>query len=355
MVKEDLFKEIKSKNETRALVPLIILIIILVLAAYSLTIVPSMKVGLFEAINTLLDGIRGIQPKTFDEFYKSELIYKVNGPRAIGAILAGATLAVSGAVLQNIIRNPLADPYTLGISSGAMFGMVISVTMGVSIIPFIANDDGMVVNAFIFALIPTTIIVLVSMFKKVTPTMMILCGIAVMYVFNAFSTIIKYVVDPDTYAIIYTWSIGSLSGLSWGSMPKMALGVILTLIPLWLMYRKINIVAIGDKEATTLGVDPNRTRIVCLICISLGTALIVCYTGTIGFVGLVAPHIARAIVKSNCRYLIPTSATLGALMVLGADILMRLIKPSLPVGVMLAIIGAPVFILILIRMKKSIW
>ncbi|MBQ3735423.1 MAG: iron ABC transporter permease [Candidatus Methanomethylophilaceae archaeon] len=354
-MKEDLFREIKEKNQLRTLIPAIILVVVVLIAAYSLTILSSTTVGFIEALNTFIDGLRGVQPKSFDEYYKMELIYRTNGPRAIGAILAGATLAVSGAVLQNIIRNPLADPYTLGISSGAMFGMVISVTMGICVVPFFADQDGMVVNAFVFALIPTAIIILVSMFKKVTPTMMILCGIAVMYVFNAFSTIIKYVVDPDTYAIIYTWTIGSLSGLSWESMPKMAMGVVLTFIPLWLMYRKINVVAIGDKEATTLGVDPNKTRIICLICISLGTALIVCYTGTIGFVGLVAPHIARAIVKSNCRYLIPTSATIGALMVLGADVLMRLIKPSLPVGVMLAIIGAPVFILILIRMKKSIW
>ncbi len=353
-MKEELFDRIRRINGNRAMIPLIILLLTALLAAYSLSVSP-LKIGIFDAINTFIDGVRGYSPKDFDSFLRYELIYNGNGPRMVGAILAGATLAVSGAVLQNIIRNPLADPYTLGISSGAMFGMVISVTMGFSIIPFLDGLDAQIANAFIFALVPTAVIVLISMFKKISPTMMILCGIAVMYIFNAISTMIKYVVDPDTYAVIYTWAIGSVSGLAWGAMPRMLAGMLLVLVPLWIMYRRINIVSLGDNQAITLGVDPNKTRIVCLILISLGTAAIVCYTGTIGFVGLVAPHIARAIVKSNCRYLIPTSAAIGGIMVLGADVLMRLLEPSLPVGVMLAVIGSPVFILILIRMRRSMW
>lgn len=326
----------------------------IVMAIVSLS-VSQIEIGVMEAFDIFRDGMNGVKPDNFDDFLKMKIVYEENGPRAIGAICAGAVLAASGAVLQNVIRNPLADPYTLGISSGALFGMVISVIFGFSAIPFLGNLDGQIVNAFLFALVPTAVVVFIAAFKKVTPTMMILCGIAVMYIFSAMTTMIKYTMEPETLAQVYTWSIGSVSGLSWGSAPKLLAALLITMVPLMLVHRRIDIVAQGDAGALTLGVNPNRLRIFCLVIVSIGTAIIVCYTGTIGFVGLVAPHIARIFVGADCRGLIPCSAAIGSVMVLGSDMAIRALAPSLPAGVMVALICSPVFVFILARMKRSYW
>lgn len=161
--------------------------------------------------------------------------------------------------------------------------------------------------------------------------------------------------DPDKYALIYIWSIGSVEGVQWGAIPRLIGAFLLTLIPLWLWYSKIDVVSQGDNQAITLGVNPNLTRLLCLIVISLGTSIIVCHTGTIGFIGLVAPHIARKYVGSGCRQLIPASAAIGALMVICSDVALRMMEPGLPVGVMIALICSPVFIIVLINMKKNSW
>ncbi len=354
MVNDEVLAEIHRTNRNRLRLPLIILAISLIVAVASLCIA-QVKIGFLESLRIFVDGVMGVEPNNYRDHLKMYLVFENNGPRAVGALLAGGTLAVGGAVLQNIIRNPLADPYTLGISSGAMFGMVIAVTTGISIIPFLSDSDSYTANAFICALIPTAVIVLLSVFKKVSPTMMILCGIAVMYIFSAFTTMIKFTMDAESYAQIYTWAIGTVGGLSWIVVGKMGIAFLITLIPMWAWYRNIDIIAQGDNQAITLGVNPNRMRIICLIFISLGTAIIVCYTGTIGFVGLVAPHIARRFVGSGCRYLIPASATIGGLMVLASDIVLRIFEPGLPVGVMIAMICSPVFIYILVKMKRNSW
>ncbi len=325
-----------------------------VMAILSLSI-SQIDLGVMEAFSIFRDGMNGVKPANFEEFLKMRIVYEENGPRAIGAICAGAVLAASGAALQNIIRNPLADPYTLGISSGALFGMVISVIFGFSVVPFLSDLDGQMVNAFLFALVPTAVVIFIAAFKKVTPTMMILCGIAVMYIFSAMTTMIKYTMEPETLAQVYSWSIGSVSGLSWGSTPKLMAAVLVTVVPLMLVHRRIDIVAQGDDGALTLGINPNRLRIFCLVAVSVGTAITVCYTGTIGFVGLVAPHIARIFVGADCRGLIPCSAAIGSVMVLGSDMVIRSIAPQLPVGVMVALICSPVFIFVLARMKRSYW
>lgn len=315
----------------------------------------DVKIGLLEGIRIFVDHMSGSEPSGFLPTLKDRIVFEQNMPRALGAILAGATLSICGASLQSLIRNPLADPYTLGISSGAMFGMVLSVGLGISIIPFINPDDGLILNAFVMSLLPTAVIVFIATFKKVTPTMMILTGIAVMYIFTALTTLIKYSVEAETLSFIYQWSIGSVSGISWENIPKMIAGLLIAGVPMIFIHRRIDIVAQGDEGAIALGINPNKLRIISLILASLATSIIVCYTGTIGFVGLVAPHIARIFVGSMGKMLIPASAALGAFMVLGSDYIVRLVDSSLPVGVILALVCSPVFILILIKMRKSSW
>ena len=329
-------------------------VVILIVASILSIIICPIKISPVEAFTAFFKHLSGTVPENYHDYLVDYHVWN-NLPRAICAILAGAILACGGAAMQSMIRNPLADPYTLGISSGALFGMVIWTILGISLIPFASSGDAPFFNAFLMALVPTFIVLAMSLFKKVSPTTMILCGIGVMYVFNAFTTILKYSTDSDTLKDLYLWTVGSINGLVWGSLPKLALAFLISFIPMMLYSKHLDIVSQGDTNAVSLGVNPNRTRIIFMVIISISVAIVVCYTGTIGFVGLIAPHIARILVGSRCIVLVPCSAVLGGIMVFGADCIVRLFFPALSVGVILAVVCSPIFIYILMRMKRSAW
>lgn len=328
-------------------------VLLAALAIMSIVICP-IRISIPDAFVAFFKHIAGIVPDNYRDYLIDYHVWN-NLPRAICALLAGAVLACGGAAMQSMIRNPLADPYTLGISSGALFGMVVWAVLGISIVPFLSSGDAPFVNAFIMAMVPTIIVLLMSMFKKVSPTTMILCGIGVMYIFNAFTTILKYTTESDILKDLYLWTVGSIGGLVWGSLPKIAFAFLLCFIPMMIFRNQLDIVSQGDTNAISLGVNPNRLRLFFMILISISVAIIVCYTGTIGFVGLVAPHIARIFVGSKSSVLIPCSAVIGAAMVFTADCVVRMLFPTLSVGVILAIICSPIFIYILMRMKRSAW
>jgi ABC-type Fe3+-siderophore transport system permease subunit len=195
---------------------------------------------------------------------------------------------------------------------------------------------------------------MVSSFKKMSPNMMILIGIGIMYMFNAFSTFIKFNADPDALQEIYEWSIGSVgSVVGWNAIPPLIIGTVIILAVGIYLANDINVLTSGDSMAKALGVKPVFTRIICFVAISISTGICVCFTGTIGFVGLVAPHIVRLFVGSDNKILIPASAILGAMMILFADILVRKIPGGLPAGVITALIGAPIFMYILYMQRKK--
>ena len=287
---------------------------------------------------------------------KDQIVWEMNFPRAIGGVAVGVILGVGGAVMQSVVKNPLADPYTTGISSGAMFGVTVYLVMGISIIPFASGELPLIVNAFVFSLIPAGVIIFVSSFKKTSPTMMVLIGIGVMYVFSASITLLKYTASSDTIADIYIWGVGSIGKITWDNIPLLLGAMAFIVISSMYMSKSINILSSGDKSAMSFGVNPFRMRIMCLTIVSVSTAVAVCFTGTIGFVGLVAPHIARMTVGSNLRYMIPCSAAVGGLMLIAADCIARHAGTTgLPVGVITALIGSPLFLYFLIKQKKNAW
>ncbi len=283
-------------------------------------------------------------------------IWNVRTPRAIGAVLTGAALSVAGAVMQNDFRNPLADPYTMGISSGAFLGAVLSIVLGISVIPLAPAGLRTVSNAFVFSLIPTLLIIAVAKHRRLTPTAMILTGIAVMYLFSSVCQFILVTAPSESLADAYSWRIGSFSDVSWDSLPVMATGTILGVAALWLMSGKLNVMYAGDRSAQTLGEDAGRIRLITLVIASFLTASVVSYTGTIGFIGLVGPHVARIFVGSDNRYLISASAAFGSAFMLLADTVAKVSGTNgLPVGVISAMVGGPLFIYILIRQRRSAW
>ncbi|MBO4797300.1 MAG: iron ABC transporter permease [Candidatus Methanomethylophilaceae archaeon] len=324
----------------------------------SLTI-SRIDITFVQAMEVIYNHITGVIPDRKEDYagwWIDQVITNDNAPRTICGVCVGAVLAISGAVMQSITRNPLTDPYTIGISSAAMFGVTITVVYGICAIPGLAGEEGKIVNAFVFALIPSAAIVFVSSFKKVSPTMMVLIGIALMYMFSAFTTFIKFNAESEKLQEIYEWSLGTLSKTDWGSVAVISSVFVLILVSMVILANRINVINAGEKESVSFGENPVRIRLVCFVIISLATAASVCYTGTIGFVGLVAPHIARLFVGSNCKILIPASAILGGLMVVGSDCIVRSISVDLPVGVITALIGSPLFIYFLFRQRrKAIW
>lgn len=310
------------------------------------------NISLSDSIQTFFDHLLGNPVDARNDRY----IWEVRTPRAIGAIISGAALSVAGVVMQNDFRNPLAEPYTMGISSGAFLGAVLSIVLGISIVPFLPGDLEIVSNAFIMGLIPTAIIVLVARFRKLTPTAMILTGIATMFLFSSICQLILVTAPSESLADAYSWRVGSFSNITWNSLPVM-LGISIPVIAvIWMLHDKLDIMYAGDRGAQTLGEDARKIRIITLVLVSFLTASIVSYAGTIGFIGLVGPHVARIFVGSDNKYLIPASAAFGAAFMLLADTVAKVSGTNgLPVGVISAMVGGPLFMWILIKQRKSAW
>ena len=344
-----------SRNRKKTIWIVVLVTITAIISLYSIC-VTQYSISFGRAIEIVLNRINGVTPVDYWDRLEDFIVCDSLAPRAVGGVLVGAILGISGTLMQSTIRNPLADPYTTGISSGALLGVTLYTVLGFSIISTGDSDIGLVTSAFIFALIPCAIVVAISSFKKVTSTTIVLIGIAIMFVFNAFSTLIRYTATDDDVAAIYAWSVGLLGRLTWESTSYLIIVFILLFVVSLYMAKTLNVLTMDDKMCTALGVNAQKTRLITMIVVALSTATAVCFVGTIGFVGLIAPHLGRIFVGSENKYLIPASASIGAFILIAADSAARVITATgLPVGVITSAIGGPLFLLILIRQRKSAW
>ena len=345
-------KEYHKHRPLQILICVLLIIVIAAIAIFSLSI-NNFHLTMEEAWGAVYNRIMGIEPQTYIESMIDYVAIEVNGPRAFAAIFVGTILAICGTVMQTVTRNPLAEPYTIGISSAAMFGVTISLIYGVCVIPGLTGTLATGTNAFIFAMIPAMAIVTIASFKKISPNMMILVGIGMMYLFSALTTFMKFHASEETLKEIYEWSLGTLSGTTWDELVPMGITAVIIFFSFTYMGRQINVLMAGDNVCHSLGVDPVKTRIICFSLVSLGVAVTVCFTGTIGFVGLVAPHITRLFIGNNNRLLIPVSALAGSILILISDVIVRSLPGGLPAGVITALIGSPLFIFFLFKQRKS--
>ena len=323
-----------------------------------IALILSLSIGLFdisfeECYKVLIDHLTG----NITDKYADDIIFDTRLPISLFAVIVGAVLALGGAVMQSMLRNPLADPYTMGVSSGALLGASLAIILGESVSSFFGSEWSKIIMAFLFSLIPVSVILLFSIKRKVTPTKVILIGIAMMYIFSAVVQLIMITSSEETLAEIYSWRVGTLTLTEWSTIPiPLAISLVCGAILLY-HNRRINVMMAGPNSAHSMGVDPNRTLLVETALVSLMTAAVVSFTGTIGFVGLVGPHIARLFVGSETKHLLPASAAFGGLFLLLANCVARVSgEYGLPVGVISAIIGCPLFIFILVKMRrKSAW
>ncbi|MBO7351970.1 MAG: iron ABC transporter permease [Candidatus Methanomethylophilaceae archaeon] len=345
---QDIIRQYSAYKYAKFMMLLVVAVLCLItfgidigLGAYSLSFI-DVYAAIFER---LMD---------WDQVMSTDMIvvWELRMPRVIMGLLAGMGLAMAGAAMQSMMKNPLADPYTTGISSGAALGATLAITMGLTII---GGNFGTVINAFVFALLPAAFIILISFYKKPSPAMIILSGISLMYIFNAVQSYLMLVADPDAAASVIAWTIGSLNSASWDSVPYVFLMTLLGGIVLLYMARVLNTMNAGDAYSKSIGVNVNKSRIITLVTVSLLAAGIVSFTGVIGFIGLVGPHIARIFVGSDNKILIPAAGLMGAGLMLLADCVVQIVLPTLPIGIITSIIGGPVFMILLLRQKKEVW
>ncbi len=345
---ERIIGDYKAYKWAKVLMLIVVLAICLIVFAVDIGLGPY-QLGFIEVYEQIFGRFADWNQ---DMSLEMHVVWNLRMPRVLLGLLVGIGLAMAGAAMQSMMKNPLADPYTTGISSGAALGATLAITMGISLV---SGSFGTVINAFIFALLPAAFIIMISIFRKPSPAMIILAGISLMYIFNAIQSYLMLVADPDAAADVYTWTVGSLTNSSWGDLPYVA--IIALVGGLILMYeaRILNTMNSGDAYSKSIGINVNRARIIILITISFMAAGIVSFTGIIGFVGLVGPHIARMFVGSDNKILIPAAALMGAVIMLLADSLVQIVGSGMPVGIITSILGGPVFLFLIIRQKKEIW
>jgi iron complex transport system permease protein len=291
------------------------------------------------------------------------IVWNSRLPRALVAIVAGAALSLAGIVTQISTRNPLASPFTLGISSAAGFGAALMITLGAGT-TFTTSLGGFQVTnyylvflgSFIVSLLATAIIFLMMKFRSARPEVIVLIGIAMNFLFSAAISFVQYFGTTEQVAAIVFWLFGSLSKITWTSFWTLGLVFTLTFILLYRWGWKFNALYMGDDVAKSLGVDAEKTRLRCITIAALITATVVSFLGVISFVCLVSPHIARLVVGGDSRYLIPASCLVGANILLIADTVSRTIflPLILPVGILTSFLGVPLFLYLIMR-RKDFW
>ena len=283
-----------------------------------------------------------------------QIIWQIRMPVAIMAILVGSSLGVAGAEMQTILDNPLASPYTLGISSAASFGAALGIIMeGKSIFP-VSENFIVPVNAFIFSMIACFFVYSIAKLKSGASSVIVLAGVAINLLFNSLVSFLQYSAADTQLSSIVFWMFGSLQSATWTKVTILVV-VLCVSIPIFVMDSwKLTALKLGDTRAKGMGIDVEKLRLKTLILVSVITAVSVCFVGTIGFIGLAAPHIARSFVGEDQRFYLPTSALAGALILSFSSVLSKNLIPGtiFPVGITTSFIGIPFLLSIILRERK---
>jgi iron complex transport system permease protein len=284
------------------------------------------------------------------------ILWEIRMPVALMALVVGASLSIAGAQMQTILSNPLASPFTLGISAGASFGAALALAFGVSLVPA-AVDYIIPINAFVMAMLTAGAIHLLSMRRGVTIETIVLLGIAMVFIFNSLMALIQFFASQQAVSAVVFWTMGSLTKATWSKL-WIAVGVLALILPLLARHGwALTAMRMGDAKAESLGVNPRALRLEVLVLVSLLAAISVAFVGTIGFIGLVGPHIARMLLGEDQRFFLPGSALCGALILSVGSVLSKIILPGtiIPIGIITSLVGIPFFLFLVLRHKKASW
>lgn len=280
------------------------------------------------------------------------IIWNIRLPRSLAAVVAGMGLAMAGCVMQTVLRNPLASPFTLGISQGAACGAAVAITLGAgSTGAVIAINNPYLVTFAVFlgAMTATLVILFLARIKGVTPEGMVLSGVAMGSLFSAVLVVLQYVASDVQLAAIVSWTFGDVGRASWSNLKIMAAMTGVTFVYFLVNRWNYNALTSGDETAKGLGVNVDKIRLTGMFLSFLVTAVAVSFLGIIGFIGLVGPHIMRRIVGGDHRFLIPAASLAGGVLLLASDIVARTVVAPvvLPVGAISSFMGAPLFLYLL--------
>ncbi|OIJ99611.1 iron ABC transporter [Streptomyces colonosanans] len=285
----------------------------------------------------------------------ASIVWDVRMPRVILAVVVGAGLAVAGTVLQAVVRNPLADPYLLGASSGASLGAVLVIVLGVG--AGTASTVALPVAAFLGSM--GALVVVYALARRggiMTAGRLVLAGVAVQYILAAFTSLVLVLSAKAEHArAIMFWTLGGLGGARWDQLALPAIVLTLGTVLLVALARPLDLLLAGEESAQVLGLDTNRFRAAVFVLTSLVIGVLVAYSGAIGFVGLMVPHVARMITGAGHRRLLPVAALGGAVFLLLADLVARTVAApqEIPVGVVTALTGGPYFLWLLRRHTRT--
>ncbi|MDF1519931.1 MAG: iron ABC transporter permease [Brevefilum sp.] len=321
--------------------PLGLFVLSLTLGRYQIGPIDVLKVMLSPIFPSIAEGIPDIA---------IQLILRVRLPRILAALLIGASYGATGTAFQAIFKNPLVDSNILGVTSGAGFGAALALL-------FFGDQWLVQVSAFVFGLLAVFLSFFGSRLYRSSPLLILtLMGILVGSFFGSLTSLLKYAADPlDSLPAITFWLLGSLNGITWQNLLPLIILTILGLIYLWVLRWRLNILSLGDAEASALGVDPTRMKLGIILFSTLMTAVAVSASGVIGWVGLVIPHAGRLIVGPEHKRLLPVSISLGAAFLMIIDDLARTLLPGeIPLGVLTGLIGVPILVL-LMRRSRTGW
>ncbi|GAB2572877.1 iron complex transport system permease protein [Gracilibacillus alcaliphilus] len=337
-----------------------VLIMICLFCGIAITAVYSVSIGQVQipfqqsrqiVLHTITNGHFGSLDQVESDSY-TNIIMQVRMPRVIFALLIGMGLSLCGVVMQAIVQNPLADPYILGISSGASLGATFAILVGFGSGAILAQL-GVAFGAFVGAIITSALVLLLSSIGgKVTSIKLVLSGVVIGALCGSLSSLIIFFAnDAEGIKNVTFWTMGSLASSSWSKVPILAITVAAGCALFLFQHRILNTMLLGDESAVTLGINLSLFRKLYMIIAALIAGTMVAYSGMIGFVGLIIPHICRGLFGSDHKRLMPSALLLGGLFLMWADVLSRILVENveLPIGILTSVIGSPLFIYMIVK------
>lgn len=309
-----------------------------------------------EASATVFNWLTGAEPETGRLAMIHAVIVDLRMPRTLLAALVGIALALSGAAMQAVLRNPLVSPFTLGLSNAASFGAALAIGLGISI-GALSGRVTLLIFAFGFGMLTVLLIYGVASIRGSGRETYLLTGVAIGYLFSAGVSGMKYFSEDDKLKEIVLWTMGGLWGASWEAVITLLPIALICFVLMYLKSGDLNVMSAGEEVAASLGVRVRRLRLSTLFIATLLASSFIAFTGVIGFVGLVAPHIARMVLGGDARVLLPGSALFGAVLIVVSDTVGRMIiaPVEIPVGIITSVIGVPFFVYLIVRQRRKVW
>jgi len=348
-------KRLYNKGKKRKILVLLSFFVAIIVSIFVSVSLGAASPGFIDAMQVMLSKLFPFLNINPGSRITQIIILNLRLPRIFLAIIAGAGLATAGAAMQGTLRNPLVSSYVLGIASAAGFGAALAIILGVGILPMFGGYL-VIVNAFLFSLLAMVVVYTIARVRGMTTETVILVGVAVGFLFSAMLSLIQYVAPSyQAVAAVVFWLMGSLTPATWQSVLIVLPIVVVTMALMMQQSWNINVMSMGEDVAKSLGVNSRRTLAINMVLETLATATIISFVGVIGFVDLISPHIARMLIGSDHRFLIPCAALVGALLLLVSDTVARMViaPTELPVGILTSMLGVPFFLYILVNKKRQ--